>query len=155
MSKPLLVTGAGGQLGRCVVELLLAQNAGPVIAATRDPDKIADLRARGAEVRRADFDAPGCSSARSRAVATGQHVTACAEGATAYIVRGRAPGAAAAQLGAEWGERDRSHRRTDPESLRTLIPHAHIVRLPESGHFPNLEQPDIFLAALRGEQLSP
>src|SRR5689334_12793657 len=59
MSQTLLVTGAGGHLGRRVVELLLAQGAGPVIAVTRNPDKIADLRARGAEVRRADFEAPG------------------------------------------------------------------------------------------------
>lgn len=62
MSKPILVTGAGGHLGRRVVELLLAQNAGPVIAATRDPARIADLRDRGAEVRRIDFEAPGSLS---------------------------------------------------------------------------------------------
>lgn len=58
MSKPLLVTGAGGHLGRRVIDLLLAQSAGPIIAATRDPAKIADLGARGVEVRRADFEAP-------------------------------------------------------------------------------------------------
>lgn len=58
MSKPLLVTGAAGHLGRRIVELLLAAGAGPIVATTRDPDKIADLRARGVEVRRADFDAP-------------------------------------------------------------------------------------------------
>ncbi|MFT3769432.1 MAG: SDR family oxidoreductase [Minicystis sp.] len=58
MTKPLLVTGAGGHLGRRVVELLLSQDVGPIIATTRDPDKIADLRARGVDVRRADFDAP-------------------------------------------------------------------------------------------------
>jgi NAD(P)H dehydrogenase (quinone) len=59
MSKPLLVTGAGGQLGRRVIDILLAQGAGPLIAVTRNPDKAADLRARGVEVRRGDFDAPG------------------------------------------------------------------------------------------------
>lgn len=58
MSQPILVTGAAGQLGRRVVELLLAQGAGPLIATTRDPEKLADLRARGVEVRRADFDDP-------------------------------------------------------------------------------------------------
>ncbi|APR87272.1 NADPH:quinone oxidoreductase [Minicystis rosea] len=58
MSKALLVTGAGGHLGRRVVEILLAQNAGPIIATTRDPEKLADLRARGVDVRRADFDSP-------------------------------------------------------------------------------------------------
>jgi NAD(P)H dehydrogenase (quinone) len=59
MSKPLLVTGAGGHLGRRVIDLLLAQGKGPIIAATRAPEKLADLRDKGVEVRRADFDAPG------------------------------------------------------------------------------------------------
>ncbi|MFZ1429944.1 MAG: NAD(P)H-binding protein, partial [Geminicoccaceae bacterium] len=54
----LLVTGAGGQLGRRVVELLLESGASGVIATTRDPAKLADLAARGVEVRRADFDDP-------------------------------------------------------------------------------------------------
>ncbi len=57
--KPtLLVTGAGGQLGRRVVELLLDAQAGPVIATTRDPEKLAPLAARGADVRKADFGDP-------------------------------------------------------------------------------------------------
>lgn len=53
----LLVTGASGHLGRRVVELLLDAGA-DVIAASRDPGKLADLAARGAETRRADFDDP-------------------------------------------------------------------------------------------------
>lgn len=57
--KKLLVTGAGGHLGRLVVENLLAANAGPIIATTRDPAKLADLAARGVDVRRADFDDAG------------------------------------------------------------------------------------------------
>ena len=56
-TKPtLLVTGAGGHLGRRVVELLSEAGASTVIAATRQPEKLADLAARGVEVRRADFD---------------------------------------------------------------------------------------------------
>lgn len=54
----LLVTGAAGQLGRRVVELLLERNSGPVIATTRTPEKLADLAARGVEVRKADFTDP-------------------------------------------------------------------------------------------------
>lgn len=54
----LLVTGAAGQLGRRVVELLLEAQAGPIIAATRTPEKLADLAARGVTVRQADFDKP-------------------------------------------------------------------------------------------------
>jgi NAD(P)H dehydrogenase (quinone) len=58
-SKPtLLVSGASGQLGKRVVELLLDAQAGKVIATTRTPDKLAALAARGAEVRKADFKDP-------------------------------------------------------------------------------------------------
>jgi NAD(P)H dehydrogenase (quinone) len=58
-SGPLLVSGASGQLGRRVLELLLAdpRNAGrKLIALTRTPDKLSDLAANGVEVRAASFD---------------------------------------------------------------------------------------------------
>ena len=59
MTQPvLLVTGASGHLGRRVVELLLEKKAGTVIAGTRDPAKVADLVAKGAEARVVDFDKP-------------------------------------------------------------------------------------------------
>lgn len=58
MPKTLLVTGASGHLGRRAVELLLEAKAGKVIATTRTPEKLADLAARGAEVRSANFDDP-------------------------------------------------------------------------------------------------
>lgn len=54
----LLVTGASGQLGRRVIELLLEAGTPNLIAASRDPAKLADLAARGVETRRADFDDP-------------------------------------------------------------------------------------------------
>lgn len=58
-----LVTGAAGQLGRAVVNYLLTTNKVPatkIIAATRDPGKLADLKAKGVDVRAADFnDAAG------------------------------------------------------------------------------------------------
>jgi len=53
-----LVTGASGHLGRLAVETLLDAKAGTVIAATRDPSKLSALAAKGAELRRADFDDP-------------------------------------------------------------------------------------------------
>ena len=58
-----LVTGANGKLGRHVTQLLLdaqkgENGVGTVIAASRDPSKLADLAAKGAETRRADFDDP-------------------------------------------------------------------------------------------------
>ncbi len=40
-----------------------------------------------------------------------------------------------------WGERDRSHRRTPPDSLQQLLPQARVERFADCGHFPDLEQP--------------
>lgn len=54
----LLVTGASGHLGRRAAEILLETKAGKVIAGTRDPSKIGDLAAKGAELRKVDFDDP-------------------------------------------------------------------------------------------------
>ena len=53
------VTGASGHLGRLVAEGLLAALAPQdVVLITRTPDNLADLAARGADVRHGDFDAP-------------------------------------------------------------------------------------------------
>jgi len=57
-TNKILVTGANGHFGRRVVELLLETGEREVVAATRSPDKIADLAARGAELRAANFDMP-------------------------------------------------------------------------------------------------
>jgi NAD(P)H dehydrogenase (quinone) len=59
VSARLAITGASGQLGRRVAELVLARHAPRnVILATRTPDTFAELAARGADVRHADFDDP-------------------------------------------------------------------------------------------------
>ena len=61
MTDTLLVTGASGQLGRLVLDALLASGkvapAG-IVATTRDTAKLADYAARGVAVRAADFDDP-------------------------------------------------------------------------------------------------
>jgi NAD(P)H dehydrogenase (quinone) len=67
-SPTFLVTGASGLLGRLVVEHLLAARAGKVIAASRNPAKLADLAAKGAETRRADFDDPASLDAAFKGV---------------------------------------------------------------------------------------
>jgi len=54
------VSGASGALGRLVAELLLSDpaTADRVVLTTRSPAALADLAARGADVRAADFDEP-------------------------------------------------------------------------------------------------
>ncbi|MBO3743804.1 SDR family oxidoreductase [Actinoplanes flavus] len=54
------VTGATGQLGRLVVEALIARGAAPgdIVAAVRDTAKAAGLAALGVQVREADYDRP-------------------------------------------------------------------------------------------------
>lgn len=54
----LFVTGASGNLGRQTVEFLLASGKANIIAGSRDPEKIADLVAKGAEARAVDFNKP-------------------------------------------------------------------------------------------------
>ena len=54
----LLVTGAGGYLGRAVVESLLERGATNIIAGSRTPDKLKDLAGRGVHLRQVDFDRP-------------------------------------------------------------------------------------------------
>lgn len=55
----IVVTGASGQLGRLVIEALLKKlPAGEIVAAVRNPENVADLAARGVQVRQADYDQP-------------------------------------------------------------------------------------------------
>lgn len=43
-----------------------------------------------------------------------------------------------------FGERDRTHRRTPPDSILELVPHAQVVPFARSSHFPDLEEFDRF-----------
>jgi NAD(P)H dehydrogenase (quinone) len=55
----LAITGASGHLGRQVTALVLDRvPPADVVLLTRNPDGLADAAARGADVRRADFDDP-------------------------------------------------------------------------------------------------
>ncbi len=59
MSETILITGAAGQLGQRVIHHLLETEKVPaanIIAATRDPAKLAGLAAKGVIARKADFD---------------------------------------------------------------------------------------------------
>lgn len=68
-AKPVvLITGAGGNLGGIAAETALAHGGAHVIAASRHPDKLAHLAAKGAELRRADFDDPASLEAAFKGV---------------------------------------------------------------------------------------
>ena len=55
----LVITGAGGQLGRRTAELLLDHvEPHDVVLVSRRPHELADLAARGAQTRHGDFDDP-------------------------------------------------------------------------------------------------
>lgn len=51
-----VVTGASGRLGRRVVEILSSSLGHRLVAATRRPERLADLARRGVVVRRVDFE---------------------------------------------------------------------------------------------------
>jgi len=48
-----------------------------------------------------------------------------------------------------WGDSDKSHKHTRAESLLELLPQAQIRHLPDCGHFPELEQPDVYVREVR------
>src|SRR5918998_4369806 len=55
----IVITGASGQLGRLIGELVLDRTGvSEVILTTRRPEALSDLAERGARVRQADFDRP-------------------------------------------------------------------------------------------------
>ena len=61
MTDTILVTGASGQLGRLVLDNLIASGKvapASIIATTRNVEKLSDYAAKGVSVRAADFDDP-------------------------------------------------------------------------------------------------
>ncbi|WP_282128053.1 SDR family oxidoreductase [Roseobacter litoralis] len=60
---PFIVTGASGQLGRQVIENLIAAGASPIIAISRSPEKLAELADKGVDVRKGDFNDPASLTA--------------------------------------------------------------------------------------------
>lgn len=59
MSETILITGAAGQLGQGVIQHLIETYkvpAGSIVAATRSPEKLSELAAKGVQTRKADFD---------------------------------------------------------------------------------------------------
>lgn len=61
----ILITGANGQLGRLVVDALLARGTAPdaIIAGARDLSRVADLAERGVRTALVDYDSPASLSA--------------------------------------------------------------------------------------------
>lgn len=60
VSNLITVTAATGRYGRLVIDALSRRGvpASGIVAAVRDPEKAADLAAKGVQVRRADYDRP-------------------------------------------------------------------------------------------------
>jgi pimeloyl-ACP methyl ester carboxylesterase len=50
---------------------------------------------------------------------------------------------------AVWGQKDRSHRPTDPEGLRKTLPALQLHKWSTCGHFPELEDPEAFARLMR------
>ncbi|MFB7947521.1 NAD(P)H-binding protein [Kitasatospora phosalacinea] len=96
----IVVTGATGQLGRLVIDELLARvPASEVAAAVRDEQKAADLAARGVELRLADYDRPETLAAAIRPgdtvlLVSGSEVGRRVAQHTAVIAAAQAAGAA-------------------------------------------------------------
>ena len=65
-ARTLLVTGASGQLGRLVLDRLLALKTGDrLVAGTRNPDSLKAYADQGVEVRKVDFDDTAASLAQA------------------------------------------------------------------------------------------
>jgi NAD(P)H dehydrogenase (quinone) len=57
-NERIVVTGASGNLGKLVIQELLAKGISNIIATTRTPDSLTAFAAQGVDVRMADFKSP-------------------------------------------------------------------------------------------------
>lgn len=104
MTDTIFVTGASGQLGRGVINHLLAKGvaASRIIAGTRSPEKAADLSAKGVTVRTVDFnDAAGLEKAFAGANTVLVISTDALDGAGTRLRQHKSAIAAAAKAGAK------------------------------------------------------
>ncbi|PRC94408.1 hypothetical protein S2091_1029 [Solimicrobium silvestre] len=44
-----------------------------------------------------------------------------------------------------WGSIDKSHRKTNAQSLLDCVEHAEIIEFEDCGHFPDIEQPERYV----------
>ena len=105
MTDSILVTGASGHLGRAVIRHLLDSRGvapGRIVAATRDPARLADLAAKGIVVRAADFNDAASLPAAFSGVGTLLIVSTDAlDGAGTRLRQHKAAVAAAVEAGVE------------------------------------------------------
>ena len=102
MTDKVLVTGAGGHLGRLVVEHLLKdQHLAPdaIVAATRKPKELVDLEERGLRVRHADFSDAASLESAFAGVARMLLISTDALGSGARLAQHKAAIAAAVKAG--------------------------------------------------------
>lgn len=103
MTDTILVTGASGHLGRAIIDHLLdSQGVAPgrIVAGSRNPEKLADLAARGVVLRKVDFDDPAGLEAAFAGVGTLLIVSTDAlDGAGTRLRQHRAAVAAAKKAG--------------------------------------------------------
>ena len=131
----IIVTGASGQLGRLVIEELLAKvPASEVTALVRDPGKATDLAARGVAIAVADYNSPesldGLLRAGDRVLLisgnefhrdrTAQHKAVLGAAAKA----GAALFAYTSALGLQGGPVTDDHRATEDAILASGIPYS-------------------------------
>ncbi|HEY1046614.1 MAG TPA: SDR family oxidoreductase [Bacteroidia bacterium] len=70
MNNKILITGASGQLGKATIEFLLSKGfpAQDIIAFVRDENKVSELKAKGIEIRKGEYDNYGSMVAAFKGV---------------------------------------------------------------------------------------